>query len=230
MARFTYKTVGVVVGVVLAAGACTSSPGEAPPERKTGAPTADATVQAETNKFDLYTPGGQAHGREKYYFGELPSMTATADLVVRGKVVKVEAGEPEYDPGDPSGKPVLTARIVTLKVYEVYKAADAAPETVRVYEGHFNGDGVGIQYGNVTWTREGTSGLYFLDLNEKTGVYLLISSEGRVLFKDGRLESSAGDISPLHEEIEQMSREQVEEKVVKAVKDAEDGKIKPKQP
>ncbi|WP_344450047.1 hypothetical protein [Actinocorallia aurantiaca] len=218
--------------LAVAVGACAGPSQEAGPIRSS--PTAESPSASETEAapgaFDLFTPRGRASGKQLHYFEDVPSMTATADLVVRGRVTDVALGEPEYDPGDPSGKPVLTARVVTLEVTGVYRSGGEAPATVRLYEGHFNRDGAGIQYGNVTWTKKGATGIYFLTLNAHTGIYLLVSSQGRVLLDSAGPASSADDRDPLHKRIEQMTEPELDEAIAKAAKAAKDGKIKPQKP
>lgn len=179
-------------------------------------------------------PESIAHGEQIYSFEDAATMAVTADLVLRGKVVSIEPGR-VVSPGEPDG---FQYRAVTIRVDEVLRSADGTtparvvleeegyePNLPNFTEYDLNGEGYMVE--GVPWSKVGDQGFYFLTASKDSDSFHLVSSQGRVLLGDGKLEpSGTSSLSALRS----MSAAEVTTLVQQAERDLDAGLLKPQQP
>ncbi|GAA0968971.1 hypothetical protein GCM10009550_75190 [Actinocorallia libanotica] len=182
-------------------------------------------------------PESTSDGREVLYFKDVETMTATADIVVRGHVTEANKvgrwiGPPE---GEGEGGDRDQMRLITLAIDEAFtsKIGDL-PKEISVEEGYWTADGTGIQDSGVTWSKVGDVGYYFLTPISKGG-YRLLNSQGRIsLSQDSAKSLDSGELVPtadtdseIFTQIKELTPVELEEKIEKAEQDLRDGKIEP---
>ncbi|WP_412751434.1 hypothetical protein [Krasilnikovia sp. M28-CT-15] len=171
-----------------------------------------------------------AHGKEVYHFNSLEDMTATADLVVQAHVASVKPGRWIGPPGGADGERV---REVTLQVDRVVLSRIGdVPANITLDEWGWDNKGNGYQFENVTWTKAGDQGYYFLTRTpEVANNFGLISSQGRLLVQGNgsaaKLNPSAGKDDEIHAALSALPPSTFEEHLRKTAADAKSGKIKP---
>ncbi|MBG6091689.1 hypothetical protein [Actinomadura viridis] len=168
-----------------------------------------------------------AHSVEINFFEDLATMAATSDLVVLGEVRSVRPGR-WVGEEEPKGRERV--RDVTIEIEEVLlnNGSGAAPKTVTVDEWGWDSRGVGFQDENVTWTKAGDRGYYFLTpVKDAPGHHRLINSQGRALISGTELTPSSEEGAPLHEEMHHLSPKGFENSLSKAIRDIRAGKVRP---
>jgi len=163
-------------------------------------------------------------GKEVHTFEDLPTMTATSDLVVKAQVMSVSPGRWIGVPGSDDAD---QAREITLAVQRTLFSKNAtAPTQVILDEWGWDSKGRGFQLAGVTWSKAGDHGYYFLTATEVPGHYVLVSSQGRFTDLDGRLVPTADEADKIHTAGEALGPAGLESAVGRAAKDVAAKKIK----
>lgn len=163
------------------------------------------------------------HGKEVYTFEDLPTMTATSDLVVKAQVKSVTPGRWI---GTPGADDADQAREITLDVQRTLFSKNAtAPKQVILDEWGWDSKGHGFQFAGVTWSKAGDHGYYFLTATEVPGHYVLVNSQGRFTDMDGRLVPTADEDDKIHTAGKALGPAGLESTVGRAGKDAAAKKI-----
>jgi len=153
--------------------------------------------------------------RPVFFFEDLPTMLATSDAVVRGRVTDVRvvgeggADEARYE-----------VHHVTVQVDEVYRGDAGASVTIEE-------DGVDTAY-----SLAGDEGTFFLwqRRDRPEGVFRLTSFQGRYLRGTGGDIQESGLDSELSSALEGMTEAQLEAAIHAALPDVLSGKVAPLEP
>lgn len=145
-------------------------------------------------------------GREVFDFDTVAEMASTSLAVVQAEVVQIAPGR---SLGSEEEGGVDQARDVTLSVTASYKRPFvSAPSTIVMEEWGWDEDGHGYQVENVTWSKVGDNGFYFLTRDDVDDNWKLVSTQGRALADaQGNLHSSAAPGTPLYSEVGTTYRE-----------------------
>lgn len=217
--------------LLLAAGlslmaACSSAGGAS-----TAQPVGQKAAQQQVKEPALAKkPTMLAHNVEVHFFEDLATMVATSDLVVLGEVRSVRPGR-WVGEEEPDGR--LRVRDVTIHIEKVLfrKGSGAAPKTVTVDEWGWDSRGVGFQDENLTWTKPGDRGYYFLTpVKDAPGHHRVVNSQGRVLIEDAKLTPGSAEGAALHDQMHHMSKKELEAAVSDATRKVRAGKVQPQKP
>ncbi|WP_143670006.1 hypothetical protein [Streptomyces sp. Ag109_G2-15] len=119
----------------------------------------------------------------------------TSPVIIRGTVQNTAPGRTV---GSAEEGGTDQARNVTLRVDAVMKKGGATiGSTLTLEEWGWDGSGNGYQMENLTWSQVGDTGYYFLTRDAVTLNWRYVSTQGRVLNKDGIVRSSADPEGPL---------------------------------
>ncbi|MEU2269918.1 hypothetical protein ABZ568_26655 [Streptomyces olindensis] len=145
-------------------------------------------------------PERVVHGREDFSFSTVNALVGTSPVLVRGTVLSAEPGRKV---GSAEDGGIDQARNVKLRVDAVMKNSGyEVPSTITVEEWGWDGAGNAYQMEHLTWSQVGDTGYFFLDKDVMLTTWRYVSSQGRVLVKDGLTKSSADPEGPLFPLIE----------------------------
>ncbi|SOD86258.1 hypothetical protein SAMN06272765_3709 [Streptomyces sp. Ag109_G2-15] len=141
------------------------------------------------------SPERIVHGRENFDFTTVNALVGTSPVIIRGTVQNTAPGRTV---GSAEEGGTDQARNVTLRVDAVMKKGGATiGSTLTLEEWGWDGSGNGYQMENLTWSQVGDTGYYFLTRDAVTLNWRYVSTQGRVLNKDGIVRSSADPEGPL---------------------------------
>lgn len=172
-------------------------------------------------------------GRWDWYFDDLPSMVATAEIVVSGTVTATEpgreTGEEEAGSDAVDNEPKMRLRSVTLQVDEVFKGDVTADSAVVLEEFGYDRTGTAFEIEDLPWSIVGDTGVFFLyrDPVQPSGHFFQVNPDGRLLFEGETVVSFAD--TPLGEELGSLAARNVGGVVETAISDAERRDLPPQE-
>lgn len=190
----------LVVAAITSLAACSS-----PAERSSAAAPARAdagSTNVSAVKLDV-KPREVAAVKEVETYDDVPTMTASSDLVIRGRVTRITPGRHIGS----SGMDGQRVRDVVITVEQVFlNKTGTTPATVTLDEWGWDDRGHGFQIEGVTWSKTGDENYYFLRrIDEGPARFRLVSTQGRVSVKSSRLAPTAAEDNPIHEAVERQS-------------------------
>ena len=167
-------------------------------------------------------PESIAYTEESYYFNDVASMTATADVVVHGTVNEIQPGRTM---GEDGGLIKVRALSVAVDKVLVSRMPLASGSTITVEEAGWDAQGNGFMIEGMPWSEAGQSGYFFLKYLPQFKTYRAINSQGRALDAGGQLvPSSNGEVAG---ELARMTPPQLEEALARARTEIDAGRLKP---
>lgn len=145
------------------------------------------------SRFPANASGTYNDGSSTTSFKNVAEMVATAALVVEGKVLSVERGEPVRF-SDGSGEEIVP-RILVVEVRNVFHRRDPKseiPTTLRVTDGYWD-NGIGYERESIGWATPGQVGFFLLSRDRGPDGSLLstyspLDGSGIALVEDGKVE------------------------------------------
>ncbi|MEW2807324.1 hypothetical protein AB0929_09435 [Streptomyces massasporeus] len=156
--------------------------------------TSSGSAQGVSAHRDAH-PERIVHAREDFSFATVNALVGTSPVMIRGTVLSTAPGRTV---GTAETGGIDQARNVTLRVDAVLKRGGAdIGATLTLEEWGWDGSGNGYQIENLTWSQVGETGYYFLKRDAVATKWRYVSTQGRVLNKDGIVRSSADPKGPL---------------------------------
>jgi hypothetical protein len=151
--------------------------GCAGPQPEAGMPAGGSPV------LETAQPSVDMQVRESALFDSLTAMTAGSDLVIRGRVTRIERGRTiEADKVDS-----FTFRSVYVEVDDVLRGTtpSGSPKEVLIEEEGWTAEGVGYSLNGSKWAQTGDEAIFFLTFKEENATYRLVNSQGRLFIRPG---------------------------------------------
>ncbi|GAA4625907.1 hypothetical protein GCM10023196_031980 [Actinoallomurus vinaceus] len=190
--------------------------------------SADAPARADQGSKNVAAvkldakPREVAAVKEVEAYDDVPTMTASSDLVIRGRVTQITPGRHIGS----SGMDGQRVRDVAIKIEQVFlNKTGTTPATVTLDEWGWDDRGHGFQIEGVTWSNAGDENYYFLRRIDE-GRFRLVSTQGRVSVKGSRLSPTAAEDSPVHEAVERQSETAFRASLRKASADYRAGRLR----
>lgn len=177
----------------------------------------DGSTNSAATGVPVSTQPTHGTSREFFRFESLSSMVATSSVVVEGTVAGLEAGRVEG-----SGHDEERYTNVVIRVHS--GLFGDAPAELRLEElASFAGSP--IELDGVRASQLGDRGIYFLR-RKPSGVYVLVSSQGRMLEDGSRLQGASGH-DELVERLSEYDVETLKARISDAKQAIAEGRVKP---